>query len=206
MTEKKPYAKIGTVICEHDSPNVMNFSFVVEGDVEDLVGKLLAKEPADRIQQARGVEEVLKKTLNEISGEPIVFGWSAFSNLLHAFKKPAYLIPLIIILSCIVYFSVQGVKIYQKGKWAREVALPEIERLIEEDNYQEASLTNVAKYPMARPLHIYTNGVPESDNVIYDYLQYILGEDGQDIVPMVGYVRLNLVNENLIADQLARFS
>jgi DNA helicase HerA-like ATPase len=37
LTEKKPYAKIGTVICEHDSPNVMNFSFVVEGDTEDLV-------------------------------------------------------------------------------------------------------------------------------------------------------------------------
>ncbi|MFX0044401.1 MAG: ATP-binding protein [Candidatus Hermodarchaeota archaeon] len=37
MTEKKPYAKIGTVICEHDSPNVMNFSFVVEGDDQNLV-------------------------------------------------------------------------------------------------------------------------------------------------------------------------
>ncbi len=37
LTEKKPYAKIGTVICENDSPNVMNFSFVVEGDVQDIV-------------------------------------------------------------------------------------------------------------------------------------------------------------------------
>jgi phosphate transport system substrate-binding protein len=72
-----------------------------------------------------------------------------------------------------------------------------------DDNYQEASLDNVANYPMARPLHIYTDGVPESDHVINDYLQYVLSEDGQDVVPLVGYVRLSLVDEDLITDQLA---
>jgi len=71
-------------------------------------------------------------------------------------------------------------------------------------DYQQASLTNVANYPMARPLHIYTDGIPESDNVISDYINYILGEEGQDIVPQVGYVKLSLVDENLITDQLAR--
>jgi len=57
---------------------------------------------------------------------------------------------------------------------------------------------------MARPLHIYTDGVPESGHILHDYLNYILGEDGQDIVPEVGYVRLNLVDENLVTDQLGR--
>jgi phosphate transport system substrate-binding protein len=71
-------------------------------------------------------------------------------------------------------------------------------------NYKEPSLENVANYPMARPLHIYTNDIPESDSVINDYLQYILGEEGQDIVPEVGYVKLSLVNDNLITDQLAK--
>ncbi|MHA2377980.1 MAG: ATP-binding protein [Candidatus Thorarchaeota archaeon] len=37
MTEQTPYARIGTVICDHESPNVMNFSFVVEGSIHDLV-------------------------------------------------------------------------------------------------------------------------------------------------------------------------
>jgi phosphate transport system substrate-binding protein len=73
-------------------------------------------------------------------------------------------------------------------------------------DYEEASLTNVANYPMARPLHIYTDGVPESDDVISDYLKYILGEDGQDIVPEVGYVRLSLVDTNLANSQLAKLS
>jgi phosphate transport system substrate-binding protein len=73
----------------------------------------------------------------------------------------------------------------------------------EDDNYQEASFDNVANYPMARPLHIYTNDVPESGHVINDYLQYIIGEEGQDIVPLVGYVRLSLVDGNLITNQLS---
>lgn len=71
-------------------------------------------------------------------------------------------------------------------------------------NYEEPSLENVANYPMARPLHIYTNGVPESGSVINDYLQYVIGEEGQDIVPEVGYVKLSLVDDNLITDQLAK--
>jgi len=74
----------------------------------------------------------------------------------------------------------------------------------DDNNYEEPSLTNVADYPMARPLHIYTNGVPESGNVINDYLKYILGENGQGIVPEVGYVRLNLVDQSLLDNQLAK--
>lgn len=74
----------------------------------------------------------------------------------------------------------------------------------EGDDYQEPSLTNVANYPIARPLHIYTDGIPEKGDVINDYLRYILSEGGQDIVPEVGYVRLNLVDSNLITEQRAK--
>lgn len=71
-------------------------------------------------------------------------------------------------------------------------------------DYEEPSLENVANYPIARPLHIYTNGIPDSGDVINDYLQYILGEEGQAIVPDVGYVKLSLIDENLVTDQLAQ--
>jgi len=73
-----------------------------------------------------------------------------------------------------------------------------------DDNFQEASFENVANYPMARPLHIYTNGIPEEGNVINDYLKYILGSEGQSIVPEVGYVKLELVDSTLAADQLSK--
>ncbi len=79
--------------------------------------------------------------------------------------------------------------------------------IAEEGNeYQEPSLANVANYPMARPLHIYTNGIPEKDSVINHYLRYILSNEGQSIVPEVGYVKLNLVDPALTTQQLARLS
>ena len=74
----------------------------------------------------------------------------------------------------------------------------------EAQDYKEPSLTNVADYPMARPLHIYTDGVPESDSAVNEYLRYILGEEGQGIVPEIGYVRLSLVDSNLITEQLGK--
>lgn len=79
----------------------------------------------------------------------------------------------------------------------------------EDDNYEEPSLTNVANYPMARPLHIYTDGIPktsgsEKEQAINKYLRYVLSEEGQDIVPEVGYVRLSLVDESLVPDQLGK--
>ncbi len=75
-------------------------------------------------------------------------------------------------------------------------------------NYVEASLANVADYPMARPLHIYTNGIPDTTtdkgHAINEYLKYILSDEGQDIVTDVGYVKIDMVNATLIDNQLAK--
>ncbi len=72
----------------------------------------------------------------------------------------------------------------------------------------EPSFANVATYPMARPLHIYTDGIPSMDSetgkAIREYLKYILSEEGQSIVPQVGYVRLSLVDATIVTAQLAR--
>jgi phosphate transport system substrate-binding protein len=76
----------------------------------------------------------------------------------------------------------------------------------DDDTYQQPSFENVENYPIARPLHIYTDGIPTSGNIINDYLQYILSDDGQDIVPEVGYVKLSLVDQNLATSQLAKLS
>ncbi len=75
-------------------------------------------------------------------------------------------------------------------------------------SYVEPSLATVATYPMARPLHIYTNGLPKKDTAkgkaIYEYIEYILGDEGQAIVPEVGYVKLALVNPSMASDQLSK--
>jgi phosphate transport system substrate-binding protein len=64
------------------------------------------------------------------------------------------------------------------------------------------SAANVASYPMARPLHIYTDGVPKGDDVINKYLQFVLGDEGQALVPDVGYVQLDLVDASIRTSQL----
>jgi len=76
------------------------------------------------------------------------------------------------------------------------------------DIFVEASIQNVAKYPMARPLFIYTNGVPDTSSdkgkAINAYLEYILSEEGQKIVPQVGYVQVSLVDPTIIPTQLSK--
>lgn len=74
--------------------------------------------------------------------------------------------------------------------------------------YIEANIDNVANYPMARPLYIYTNGIPdtttEKGNAINQYLKYILSDEGQKIVSDVGYVKLAMVDPTLITSQQAK--
>ncbi|KYC45267.1 MAG: molybdate ABC transporter periplasmic substrate-binding protein [Candidatus Methanofastidiosum methylothiophilum] len=78
------------------------------------------------------------------------------------------------------------------------------------DAYVEASIENVAKYPMARPLFIYTNGVPttstDKGKAINAYLKYILSEEGQKIVPQVGYVKVSLVDPTILPSQLSKLN
>jgi phosphate transport system substrate-binding protein len=75
-------------------------------------------------------------------------------------------------------------------------------------SYVEPSFANVATYPMARPLHIYTNGMPDETTAkgeaIADYMRFILSEDGQAMVPEVGYVKLDLVDAALLDEQRAK--
>jgi len=66
------------------------------------------------------------------------------------------------------------------------------------------TLEKVAEYPMSRPLHIYTDGVSEEGSTVNDYLRYILSDEGQSIVPDVGYVRVEDVNPDLGQKQLER--
>ena len=45
------------------------------------------------------------------------------------------------------------------------------------------------KYPISRPLFMYTNGKPTG--VVKDYLDFVLGKEGQQIVEGLGFVGLN---------------
>ena len=78
------------------------------------------------------------------------------------------------------------------------------------EEYVEASVENVAKYPIVRPLYIYTNGIPDDSTdkgkAINTYLKYILSEDGQEIVPEVGFVKISLVDPTVLPAQLSKLN
>ena len=70
--------------------------------------------------------------------------------------------------------------------------------------YLGPSAETVAEYPMSRPLHIYSDGIPKPGSPVNDYFQFILGDEGQAIVPDVGYVKLGVMDPDLLAEQLER--
>lgn len=59
----------------------------------------------------------------------------------------------------------------------------------------------VADYPLSRPIFIYTDGVPEEGSTINEYMRYVLSEDGQSIVPQVGYVKVEDVTPGVLQEQ-----
>ena len=70
--------------------------------------------------------------------------------------------------------------------------------------YTGPSADTVAEYPMSRPLHVYSDGVPEPGSAVNEYFRFVLGEEGQAIVPEVGYVRLDQIDPDLLGEQLER--
>ena len=100
----------------------------VPAPLSAIVSKLLEKDAKDRYQHSREVADHLQKTIDEISGQQAAIPQPVFAKIRKTLKRPAFLIPLILVLASAAYFSVQGIRSYQKAKWAREKLLPEIEQ------------------------------------------------------------------------------
>jgi dienelactone hydrolase len=144
LTGSNPFKKensfnTANAICQETPLPFSKYREDVPQKIEELAGRLLAKDPAGRIRKAKEVAEDLKKVLNEISGGQVLSGWGTLTKMLHTLRKPAYLIPLVIILAGIAYFSVQAVRTYKKGEWARETAPKKVEQIMEKDRPVEAA-------------------------------------------------------------------
>ncbi|MDX1631222.1 MAG: bifunctional serine/threonine-protein kinase/formylglycine-generating enzyme family protein, partial [Thermoanaerobaculia bacterium] len=99
-------------------------------DLEQIVRKCLRRDPADRYPTAIELEEELRAVRARLAAAP--FDLKAY------LRRPRVLIPAAVVLTVLL---VGGVWLWHRGRearWARRVALPEIERLIEEDDLAEA--------------------------------------------------------------------
>ena len=70
----------------------------------------------------------------------------------------------------------------------------------------EPSLSTVADYPMARPLHVYTDAYADNRDVVEGYIAFCLSDEGQSVVDEVGYVRVEMVDPDLLSEQLSRIN
>jgi len=99
-----------------------------------LVSGMLAKTPAQRPQSMRAVHEQLKGILVEVEPRPDEAGVLNLKKLGRSLRRPRVVIPAAAVLVALAFLGTWYFNYRAKVRWAREVALPEIEKLIEENN------------------------------------------------------------------------
>jgi cephalosporin-C deacetylase-like acetyl esterase/predicted Ser/Thr protein kinase len=208
-----------------ETPNpIANYASDAPKSLTAPIFKLLAKKPEDRYPTAREVAADLRKAAEEALGQNITR--PALAGILKAFRKPIYLVPLILILGVTAYFAVQGVKSYQKGKWAREVAPKEIEMLMRQDRPIAAAglLKQAQRYaPESIDLDRLTSDLfgavltiqttpPSADIYVRDYADtegndlqnwQLLGRSPLGVKPPVGCLRFRFVKEGFEPVEIA---
>jgi dienelactone hydrolase len=94
-----------------------------------LVSEMLAKTPAQRPQSMRGIQEELKGILLEVQPRPEEAGVLNLKKLGRSLQRPKVAMPAAVILIALVSLGIWVFNHQAKVRWAREEALPEIERL-----------------------------------------------------------------------------
>jgi len=106
-------------------------------DVQRVLNKCLAKDPGERYPATQDLIDGLRAVYQRFQAESIA-GRDAVKIMMGFFRNPAVAVPALVVLFLLVALAVWGVHRNSRIQWAKETALPEIERLIEKDNYKEA--------------------------------------------------------------------
>lgn len=101
--------------------------------LQPFIDKALEKKPEIRYLSAREMLEDLKQVQEELRTPEE--GITDLKSLFRLIRKPVIVGPLIIVLVGLIVASVWFVNRRAKIKWARNQALPEIIRLVEEENF-----------------------------------------------------------------------
>ena len=107
----------------HNAPSALH---EVPSQFQPVISKLLAKDPSARFQRG---DDLLAELQKLQTTEPAHFSW---------LRRPALLIPLILILSGAGFLVFRALQKDKKTEWAREVALLKITELIDEGKNDEA--------------------------------------------------------------------
>ncbi len=101
--------------------------------LEHTLRLALAKEPRERTADAGQFAAQLRQVQQELRP-----GAVAAPSLLASLRRPKLALPLAVIGIAAVIFAVRWQSQLERGRWARDVAIPEVSRLIEERSFIEA--------------------------------------------------------------------
>jgi serine/threonine protein kinase/dienelactone hydrolase len=122
----------------HENPSFLSEnSGEPQERLRQLVCKMLTKSPYDRLS-IREVRANLIRLKEQIVARQAVAPGMTPLKIWKGFKRPAFFIPLIIILSALTYLAVNRIAFNKKVAWAERVAIPEIEHLADKHDYVTA--------------------------------------------------------------------
>jgi serine/threonine protein kinase/formylglycine-generating enzyme required for sulfatase activity/dienelactone hydrolase len=139
LTGQRPFRGSSTVetaaaILKEDPEVITLAATGMAPGIANIVSKCLEKEPAKRFQTAAELAEELRL----ISRQPLSSSAPAFTELVQKAKKPKFAVIAFVVLAAFVLLTYFTLQKYEKERWAREIVIPEIENLIEDDNYAAA--------------------------------------------------------------------
>ncbi len=127
---KKPHGTDTARAILHDAPGPIPARSDLAPELRALTGTLLAKRPNER-GSAQEARSRLARLLQETSGEPPAVSRALLALSRRALARPAVALPVLLVAIGAVYLGYQRVVQGRKVAWARDVALPEIARLVD---------------------------------------------------------------------------
>ncbi len=113
-------------------PHPRNLRADLPENIEQIIMQALEKDPDRRCQSA---DDILQQLRTSSAAEKQIV---ERQGLLKTLRQPRVLLPAVVIVVALVFLLVRFLHHSAKIRWAKEQGLPEIARLLEEDNFTDA--------------------------------------------------------------------
>ncbi len=127
-TGSTPQAVLAKKLVE-PTPRLSEVRGLLPEGIEEALTRALAKAPADRFATAEQFARALSTP-----GRAGAVGMLGVRRFTRRFRQPRFVVPAVLASVAVAFFAVRFVQHRAEVRWAREEALPEIERLIGEND------------------------------------------------------------------------
>jgi len=141
LTSRRPFEgttsmEVMNAVLHNPTPAIGQARGDVPGDVVAVIERALQKQPAQRFGSAAEMAAAIA-ACHSLPTATIAVA-NDTGALLRAVRRPMVAVPTAIIISLLGYASVTALTSLSRARWAREEAIPEINRLLQGDDYDRA--------------------------------------------------------------------